>query len=84
MDPGAVTETQPSAPDVPASEPTPEPPYNLANETSSPSLANPFINPERLNRVPEATGYVFDAVLDRAISLRLPSFPEKGFSRRRR
>jgi len=82
-EPGAVKETQPPAPHVPASEPTPEPPYNLANETS-PSLANPFINPERLNRVPEATGYVFDAVLDRAISLRLPSFPEKGFSRRRR
>jgi hypothetical protein len=87
--PGAATETQPTAPHVPASEP--ESPHNLANQTSSPnldrnqpSLANPFINPERLNRVPDATGYVFDTVLDKAISLRLPSFPGKGFSGRRR
>jgi hypothetical protein len=90
-DPVAATETRADASHVHPSESTPESPHNLANETSSPnldrnqpSLANPFINPERLNRVPDATGYVFDTVLDKAISLRLPSFPQKGFSGRRR
>jgi hypothetical protein len=66
-DPVAGTKTPPAAPQVPhpepAPEPTPEPAPELANDTSSPNLdpkqprpANPFINPERLNWVPEATG----------------------------
>jgi hypothetical protein len=62
-----------------------------ANDTSFPNLdrnepspANPFINPEKLNWVPDATGCVFDVVLDRAGSLRLPSFSDKRFSGRRR
>jgi hypothetical protein len=49
-----------------------------------PSLLNPFINPVSLNRVPAATDYVFDAVLDKAHSLRLPVSPDKLFSGRRR
>jgi len=81
----AAAEAQPAAPHVP--EPAPKP----ANDTSSPtlnrnepSLANPFINPEKLNRVPDATGYVFDTVLDQRSSLRLPFSPTKRFSGRRR
>ena len=91
-DPGdsdAAAEAQPAAPHVP--EPTPEPPPKPANDMSSlnldrkePSLANPFINPEKLNWVPGATDRVFDAVLDKAISLRLPLFPNKRFSGRHR
>jgi hypothetical protein len=87
----AATEAQPAAPHVPEPELTPEPAPKSANDTSSPSLdrnepslANPFINPEKLNRVPDATGYVFDAVLNKANSLRLPFSPDKRFSRRRR
>jgi hypothetical protein len=87
----AAAEAQPAAPHVPEPEPTPEPAPKPANDTSSPSLdrnepslANPFINPEKLNRVPAATGYVFDAVLDKGSSLRLPFSPDKRFSGRRR
>jgi hypothetical protein len=90
-DPVAATKTQPAAPDVPEPEPTPEPAPKLTNDTSSPNLdrnqptlANPFINPEKLNRVPDATGYVFDAVLDNANSLRRSFSPDRRFSGRRR
>ena len=94
-DPLAGTKTTPAAPQVPdpetAPEPAPEPAPTPATDTSSPnldrnqpSLANPFINPRSPNWVPAATGYVFDAVLDRADSLRLPVSPERGFSGRRR
>ncbi len=90
-DPVAGTKTPPAAPQVPHPMPAPEPAPNLANDTSfpnldrpQPSLANPFINPRSPNWVPDATGYVFDAVLDKASSLRLPFSPKKGFSGRRR
>ena len=90
-DPVAATKTPPAAPQVPHPEPTPEPAPELANDTSSPnldrpqpSLLNPFINPERLNRIPAATDYAFDAVLDKASSLRLSFSPDKRFSGRRR
>jgi hypothetical protein len=90
-DPVAVTEAQSAAPHVPEPEPTPEPAPKPANDTSSPSLdrnqtslANPFINPERLSRVPGASDYVFDAVLDKANSVRLSFSPDKRFSGRRR
>jgi hypothetical protein len=94
-DPLAGTKTPPAAPHVPhpkpAPEPTPEPAAARANDTSSPnldlpqpSLANPFINPKSVNWVPDATDCVFDAVLDRADSLRLPFSPSKRFSGRRR
>jgi hypothetical protein len=80
-----------AAPQVPHPEPTSEPTPELANDTSSPNLgpkqpspANPFINPVGVNWVPDATGHVFDAVLDKASSLR-PSFSlNKRFSGRRR
>ncbi len=94
-DPVADTGTRPAAPQVPhpepAPEPTPEPASELPNDTSSsnldrpqPSVANPFINPETLNRVPDATGLVFDAVLDRGSSFRPFFSPGKRFSGRRR
>jgi hypothetical protein len=94
-DPVAGTGTRPAAPQVPhpepAPEPTPEPASELPNDTSSsnldrpqPSVANPFINPESLNRVPDATGLVFDAVLDRGSSFRPFFSPGKRFSGRRR
>jgi hypothetical protein len=94
-DPVADTGTRPAAPQVPhpepAPEPTPEPASELPNDTSSsnldrpqPSVANPFINPESLNRVPDATGLVFDAVLDRGSSFRPFFSPGKRFSGRRR
>ena len=70
---------------------TPEPAPKLANDTSSPnldrnqpSIANPFINPEKLNWVPDATDLVFDAVLDKVNSLRLPFSLDRRFSGRRR
>jgi hypothetical protein len=86
-DPVATTKTQPAAPPEPqpASELAPKP----ANGTSSlnldqnqPSVANPFINPE--GRVPAATNYVFDTVLDRPNSVRLSFSPDRSFSGRRR
>jgi hypothetical protein len=57
-------------------------PPNL--DRNQPSLANPFINPERLNRVPAATDLVFDAVLDKGNSLRLSFSPDRRFSGQRR
>jgi hypothetical protein len=90
-DPIAATETQPDAPQIPEPEPIPELAPQLANDTASPNpdrnqptLANPFINPEKLNRVPDATGYAFDAVLDKASSLRRSFSPDRRFSGRRR
>jgi hypothetical protein len=90
-DPVAAAEAQPAAPHVPEPELTPEPAPKPANDTSSPSpnrhepsVANPFINPEKLNRVPAATDFVFDTVLDQRSSLRLPFSLDKRFSGRRR
>jgi hypothetical protein len=90
-DPVAATITRPAASQAPEPELTPEPAPKPANDTSfpnldhnQPSVANPFINPEKLNRVPAATGYVFDAVLDKPSSLSLSFSPLKRFSGRRR
>jgi hypothetical protein len=87
----AAAEPPPAAPQVPEPELTPEPAPKPANYTWSPNLdrkessvANPFINPEKLNRVPAATDYVFDAVLDKAGSLSLSLSPDKRFSGGRR
>ena len=90
-DPVAATKTQPAAPQGPDPEPTAEPAPKTANLSSSSyldrnqtSLLNPFIKPEALNRVPAATGFAFDAVLDRANPIRL-SIPSNGrFSGQRR
>jgi hypothetical protein len=84
----ATAEAQPAAPHVPES--TPEPAPKPPNETSFPNLGNqpsplnPFINPGSPNWVPDATGHVFDAVLDRGSSLRLSFSPDKRFSGPRR
>ena len=91
-DPVAAAKTPPAAaPQVPHSKPSPQPASALANAMSSlilglpqPSLANPFINPPRLNRVPDATDCVFDAVLGKASSFKLSFSPDKRFSGRRR
>jgi hypothetical protein len=94
-DTGAPSEAQPAAPHAPKPDPKPDPSPALANDTSSPNLdpgferpqpsvANPFINPVRLNRVPAATGFDFEAFLDKTSSFR-PSFsPDKHFTGRRR
>jgi hypothetical protein len=85
-DPVAATKTQPAAPQVP-NEPAPK----TANDSSSLNLdrnqtspLNPFIKPEALNRVPAATSFAFDAVLDRANPIRLSFSPNGRFSGRRR
>jgi hypothetical protein len=54
------------------------------NCLTTPCLANLFINPEKLNRVPAATGYASDAVLNKANSLRRSFSPDRHFSGRRR
>ncbi len=77
----AVTavEAQPAAPQVPEPEPAPRPANDAPSpnlDRNHPSLANPFIHhPERLSRVPDATGYTFDAVLNTTGPLRLPIGP---------
>jgi hypothetical protein len=90
-DPVAATETRPTAPHVPDPEPTPEPapkppndPLSPNRDRNQPSPLNPFINPRSPNWVPDATGHVFDAVLDRGSSLRLSFSPDKRFSGPRR
>jgi hypothetical protein len=90
-EPVAAANTQPAAPQVPGPEPKAEPAPRTANDSSSFNLdrsqtspLNPFIKPEALNRVPDATGLTFDAVLDRANPIRLSFGPDKRFSGRRR
>jgi hypothetical protein len=90
-DPVAATKTQPAAPQGPDPEPTAEPAPKTANHSSSSnldrnqtSLLNPFIKPEALNRVPAATGFAFDAVLDRANPIRLSISSNGRFSGQRR
>ena len=94
-DPVAATKTVPAAPQVPhpehAPEPTAEPAPKTANDSSSSNLdrnqtspLNPFIKPEALNRLPAATGFAFDAVLDRANPIRLSFSPNGRFSGQRR
>jgi hypothetical protein len=77
--------TQPAA-RILEPEPTPDPASKPANGQPFPSLdrnqppvANPFINPAKLNPVPAATGGIFDAILDRGNSLRLSLSPDKRF-----
>jgi hypothetical protein len=90
-DPLAAPEAHPD----PAPEPDPGPAFKPANHSSSPnldpnlglpqpSITNPFVNPVILNRVPGATGSIFDAVLDKGSFLRPPFSPPKHFSGRRR
>jgi hypothetical protein len=90
-DPLSATETQPDAPDIaePAPEPTPEPANDSPSSNPNPnrnqiSVANPFINPVMMNRVPEATNFDFGAVLNKANSVRLSFSPDRRFSGKRR
>jgi hypothetical protein len=90
-DPVAAQKTKPAAPQVPDPEPTAEPAPKTANDSSSLNLdrnqtspLNPSIKPEALNRVPAATSFAFDAVLDRANPIRLSFSPNGRFSGRRR
>jgi hypothetical protein len=77
--------TQP-APRILEPEPTPEPASKPANgqsfsslDPNQPPVANPFINPAKLNPVPAATGGIFDAIVGRENSLRLSLSPDKRF-----
>ena len=89
--PLAGTKTPPAEPQIPHPKPTSEPAPELPNGKSfsnldrpQPTVVNPFVHPEKLNRVPAATDFTFDTVLDQISSLRLPFSAERGFSRRRR
>jgi hypothetical protein len=89
--PADAGKSQPAAPHLPEPQPAPEPAPKPANDASSPildrnepSVANPFINPEKLSRVPAATDSSFDSVLNQANSLRRSFSPDRRFSGRRR
>jgi hypothetical protein len=80
-DPVATEEAQPAAPQAPAPQaPAPEPPPPLHSifESSQPSVSNPFIIPQPLNRVPAAIGSIFDAVLHPAGSPSLSFSSQKA------
>ena len=70
--PVATGKAQPAAPRPPAPE-SPSPLHSMF-EPSQPSVVNPFITPQPLNRVPAVTGSIFDAVLHPA------AFPGLSFS----
>ena len=69
-----VTAAEPFA--QPAAQPTPEPPPQPAQDASFP--VNPFVQPERMSRVPGAAGYTFDTVLNAAGPLRLPNSSQRN------
>ncbi len=74
-EPGDVVtaaEAQPAA--LQAHEPQPRP----SPATNHPSYVNPFIQPETLSRLPDATGYTFDAVVNTNSSLRIPMSLKQG------
>jgi hypothetical protein len=71
----------------PASRPAPKPANDMSFpnlELNPPGVLNPFLKSVSSNALPGATSYAFDAVLDRACSLRLPVSPAIDFSGRRR
>jgi hypothetical protein len=75
--PVATGKAEPAAPQAPAPQtPASDPPSPLHSmfEPSQPSVVNPFIIPQPLNRVPAAIGSIFDAVLHPA------AFPGLSFS----
>jgi hypothetical protein len=94
-EPSAAAEAQPDVPQVPRPDPAPDPAAEPApktvNDLSSSNLGrnqtsplNPFIKPPALNRVPAATGMIYDAVLDRANPIRLSWAQNGRFSGKRR
>jgi len=70
--PVATGKAQPAAPRPPA--PDPPSPLDSMFEPSQPSVVNPFIIPQPLNRASAAIGSIFDAVLHPA------AFPGLSFS----
>jgi hypothetical protein len=85
----------PPAAQIPKPDPAPQahptPPPTTVNHTSSPNLdqlqpglANPFINPEKENWVPDATGSALNIAPDGAGSHRQPFSRDNRFSGRRR
>jgi hypothetical protein len=89
-DPAAATKTQPAAPQVSDPKPKAESAQKSATNSSFPNLdrnqtspLNPFIKPDTMNRVPDATNFALDAILDRANPSRL-SWANKRFSGRQR
>ncbi len=85
-----ATKTRPAAPHAPEPRPTPRPDPKLTRHASFPNLdpsqrtLNPFIKPANNNWVPDATAYVFDAVLDTPNSHKLTLSPDLRLSERRR
>ena len=83
-DPGDAVvnrEAQANPNHVPHPEHAPQPTLPMQH---NPAPLNPFVIPEAKIRVPDATGYVFDAVLDADTSLRLPfSIQKDRFGKRR-
>jgi hypothetical protein len=63
---------------------TPPPASSPNLDRPQPSVANPFVHPEKLNRVPAPTDFTFDTVLNTISSLRMPLSPMNGFSGPRR
>jgi hypothetical protein len=61
-----------------APKPRPAPPLERI-----PTPLNPFVIPEVRMRVPDATGRIYDAALDKTMSLELPFSIQKGFGKRR-
>ena len=77
-DPGDAVvpqETQPAANQVPHPEHAPQPTPPLER---NPSPLNPFVIPDGRMRVPDAIGSIFDAALDKTMSLRLPFSTRRG------
>jgi hypothetical protein len=98
-DPVAATEAQPAAPQVSDPEPPPNSAPRVANDVppppldrdfdrnfdpNQPSLTDPLIIPQGLNRVPLATGGGFEDALHATRSLRLPFSTRKAPLARRR
>jgi hypothetical protein len=88
-DPIGDAKAQPAAPQVPES--AHERPTKPRKDTApqgpgqnQPAVANPFINPGKLDRLPGATNGIFDTLLDRGNSLRLSFSADKRFSGPRR
>jgi hypothetical protein len=73
---------EPAAPQMPKPELPPNPFPNLAKNPNQPGVLNPFINPEPISRVPEATG-LFEAILDTTFDLRQPFIKTDSSARRR-
>jgi hypothetical protein len=81
---------QPAADEQPADPAAAAPPEPVAPSSPEPPLArnadqlNPFVIPQPLNRVPDATTSFFDVALDTTSSLKLPYSAKPGYFARSR